>query len=113
MAHTPHGDDLTPEETPGYQPPAEKRFVCVCVCVRACVCVCVFDSNCTFKLDFNSSTFSTIHKFCTSSLETILRTDEADESLKKYKQTLLGTDNPLGVEICQFISNSVLYKKIK
>ena len=26
MANNAQGDDLTPEETPGYQPPAEKRF---------------------------------------------------------------------------------------
>lgn len=58
MADKEHGDDLIPDETPGYQPPEQKT------------------------------------------LEEILKTDAEDESLRKYKETLLGTSNPVAVEVC-------------
>lgn len=58
MATTSHDDELVPDETPGYQPPAQK------------------------------------------SVEEILKADAEDESLRKYKEALLGTGDPTAVEIC-------------
>ena len=36
----------------------------------------------------------------TKSLSAIIRQDAEDESLRKYKEALLG-ENPLGIEICE------------
>jgi Rho GDP-dissociation inhibitor len=35
------------------------------------------------------------------SMEEILKTDQEDESLRKYKEALLGTSNPVAVEVCK------------
>lgn len=55
-----HGDEeIAPDETPGYQPPAQK------------------------------------------SVEEILKADAEDESLRKYKEALLGTADPASLEVCE------------
>ena len=42
----------------------------------------------------------------TKSLSSIIRQDADDESLRKYKEALLG-DNPTGIEICEFFGRYI------
>jgi len=56
-----HGDEeLVPDETPGYQPPAPKT------------------------------------------VEEIMKADEDDESLRKYKELLLGSADPVSIAVCKW-----------
>lgn len=43
------------------------------------------------------------------SMEEILKTDAEDESLRKYKEALLGTAHPVAVEVCKFLFSISLY----
>ncbi|ESO13130.1 hypothetical protein HELRODRAFT_184873 [Helobdella robusta] len=70
MADKEHGDDLVPDETPGYQPPEQKT------------------------------------------LTEILSADAEDESLRKYKETLLGTSEPVNVEIFPSDPRRVIVTKL-
>lgn len=66
-----HGDEeIAPDETPGYQPPAQKT------------------------------------------VEEILKADAEDESLRKYKEALLGTADVTLLEVCKFslVTTSLSFK---
>lgn len=66
-----HGDEeIAPDETPGYQPPAQK------------------------------------------SVEEILKADAEDESLRKYKETLLGTADPASLEVFPNDPRRVIVQKL-
>jgi len=38
------------------------------------------------------------------SMEEILKSDADDESLKKYKESLLGSGNTVGLEVCEWFT---------